>query len=210
MSHFVTDNNSNSTIITSIIRVHVKERILKNSCRETNFVRRRIIISIYSLRGHQPFVLIDRFTCLGNHFIMIEMIGTNNIRPVRIILYFQIGIISPFIRITHFYMECGQFFQSFRFCLFTHPFQSLNPFSQSFLQVSNQLNHTLFSRGREIFFGIHLSDGLSQHAIHSANGTFPSRLHLFRSGKSSSIKIKVLCNKVITQIRRCRINHIPL
>ena len=59
--HLMSDNYTNSTIIECIVSFRIKERILKDTSRETNLVRRWIVISINCLWSHQPLVLINRF-----------------------------------------------------------------------------------------------------------------------------------------------------
>ena len=60
--HLMSNHHTDSSIIEGIIGLRVKEWILKNTCRETNLICRRIIISIHRLWGHQPFILINRLT----------------------------------------------------------------------------------------------------------------------------------------------------
>ena len=58
----MSDYHADSTIIEGIIRLGVKERILENTCREADLIRRRIIIGVHRLGCHQPQILIDQFT----------------------------------------------------------------------------------------------------------------------------------------------------
>ena len=64
MCHLMTDNHTDGTIVKGIISLRVEEWILKDTCRETDFIRRRIIISIHRLRSHQPLVLVYWLTSL--------------------------------------------------------------------------------------------------------------------------------------------------
>ena len=54
MGHFMTDNYPYSPVVKSIIRIHVKKRILQDTCRKANLIHRRTIISIHSLGCHIP------------------------------------------------------------------------------------------------------------------------------------------------------------
>ena len=82
MGHFMSDNYTNRSIIEGIIRIHIKERILKYTGRETDLIRRWIVICIYCLRSHIPLVLIDRFTIFADHFVVTPLVGTLNVGPI--------------------------------------------------------------------------------------------------------------------------------
>ena len=69
VSHFMTDNHTDSTIVESIVSIHIEERILKDGCWETDFVSSRIIVSIDNLRAHQPFVTVNRLTQTAVHIV---------------------------------------------------------------------------------------------------------------------------------------------
>ena len=206
----MTDYHTDSTVVHRIISVHIEERSLQNSGRETDFVGCRVIISIHRLRCHQPFVLVNRFACFSNHIIEIPLAGTVDIGPIRIIFDFQSRVIFPFIRITDLYMEGSQFLQRFHLCRFAHPFQCFNTLTQRALQVLHQCNHTFFGSGREIFLYIHLSYDFAQRAVYGTYRAFPTRLHFFLAGHGSAIEVKVLCYKIIAQERGCCIDQIPL
>ena len=133
VSHFMSDYYTDSSIVTSIICIHIEERILQNSSRETDFVCRRIVVCIDSLRSHQPFILIYRFADTAQHIIQSPFSCTTHVSPIRIFFYLQSRIILPFVRITDFYMESIQFFQCSHFSTVAHPFLCLDTFTQSYL-----------------------------------------------------------------------------
>ena len=135
MCHLMPDNDSDSTVIHCIIGVHIEKWRLQDSCGEADLIGSRIVISINSLRCHQPFILIYRLTGFGNHFIVIPLTGTLDIRPIRIILNLQSRIIFPLVRITDLYMKSIQFLQCFHLSRFAHPFQRLDTFAQRSLQI---------------------------------------------------------------------------
>ena len=197
MSHLMADYHADCTVVHSIVRIHIEERRLQDSCREADFIGSRVIISVHCLRSHQPFILVYRFAGFGNHFVVIPFVGTLDICPVRIIFDLQCGVIFPFIRITYFYMEGCQFLQRFFLGRFTHPFQTFDTFSQRSLQVLHQCNHTFFGSSREVLLYIHLSYHFAKNAIYGAHGTFPARLHFFLSRHCSAVEIEVLCFKII-------------
>ena len=64
VSHLVTNHYSDRTIVESVVCFGVKERSLKDTCRETYFVCGWVIVCIYCLRSHQPLVFINRFASL--------------------------------------------------------------------------------------------------------------------------------------------------
>ena len=80
--HLMTDYNTDCTVIEGIISIHIEERILQDTGRETDFVRCRIVISVYGLRSHQPLVFIHRLTGFGNHFGISPKVGTFNVVPI--------------------------------------------------------------------------------------------------------------------------------
>ena len=89
MCHFMTDNNSDSTVIHCIISIHIKEWRLQDSCREADLIGCRVVISINGLRSHQPFILIYWFAGFGNHLGIPPFIGTFDICPIRIVFNIQ-------------------------------------------------------------------------------------------------------------------------
>ena len=60
MSHLMSDYNADCTIIVAVESVRREERSLKDTCREADFIGRRIVICIYCLRSHTPLCLVDR------------------------------------------------------------------------------------------------------------------------------------------------------
>ena len=88
MRHLVTDYDTDRTVVHGIVSFRIEERRLQDGCRETDFVCRRVIISIYGLRAHPPTGSIDRFVYVRQHIIVFEDIGATYIRPVRIVFDF--------------------------------------------------------------------------------------------------------------------------
>ena len=161
MCHLMTDHYADSTIVESIIGIHIKERILKDTRREANLVGSWIIIGIYRLRSHQPLIFIHRLTGFSYHLCMLPLVGTFYVSPIGIVFNFKRRIIFPFVRVADLYMEGSQFFQCFFFGLITHPGKLFDTFTQRSLQVFHQPYHTFFGCSREIFLYIHLSHCLT-------------------------------------------------
>ena len=177
----MSDNHTDSSVIESIIGIHIKKRILKDTGGETNFIGSRIVISIHSLRSHSPLVTIYRLTGLCQFIIEFKLSGTFHICPIRVFFNIQSRIISPLIGVAHFHIERIQLLDGFGFSTVAHPFQVLDAFAQRRLQVLDQLHHTFFGGSGEVFFHIHLSYRFTQHAVHCAHRTFPARLVFFSS-----------------------------
>ena len=107
-------------------------------------------------------------------------------------------------------MEGSQFFQSFLFGRFAHPFQSFDAFAQRSLQVLHQCDHTFFGSSGEVFFYVHLSYYFAEHTVYRAYRTFPTRLHFFFAGHGTAVEVEVLSFEVIAQIRSGGIYQSPL
>ena len=199
VSHFMTDNYADSTIVECVVSVHIKERILKDTCREADFVSRRIIISVHCLRSHQPFFLIYWFAKTAVVVVQRPFACTAIVCPIRVFLNIEVRIVFPSIRISHLYVECSQFFLSYQLSAVAHPVLRIDAFAKSSLQVLNQLNHTFFSCSREVLFYIHLSYSFAQHTVYSAYRTFPTWRKFLTTRKYLSVEVETSVYEVVAQ-----------
>ena len=65
MANFMADNRTDSAVIGCNIGFQIEERWLQDSGRKDDLVLDRVVVSVNSLRGHQPFGLINWLTDFG-------------------------------------------------------------------------------------------------------------------------------------------------
>ena len=65
MADFMADNCPNTAVIGCDIGIQIKERWLQDGGRKDDLILDRVVISVNSLRGHQPFGLINWLADLG-------------------------------------------------------------------------------------------------------------------------------------------------
>ena len=124
MCHFMSDNNTDSSVIDGIIGIGIKEWWLQNTCWKTDFIGSRVIISVHGLRAHIPYRLIDLLAYFFEHISRLEFRGVFKIFPVTFLgRYFKGRIIAPFVGIPYFDRYRRQFFKSTSFGFFAHPIE---------------------------------------------------------------------------------------
>ena len=84
MSHLMTDYNTDSAIIHSIVSFGIEERRLENTGREAYFVGCRIIISIDCLRRHQPACAVNGLAIIAVVIVDVEHDCVLDIFPIRL------------------------------------------------------------------------------------------------------------------------------
>src|SRR5690348_10343056 len=98
MCHFMADDSSDTTIVNGIVSILIKERRLKNACRENDFIILRVVICINSRRGHTPFSPVNGFA----YFIeFIKIVPTGCIHYIlekAVAAYIKTVIFFPLIR----------------------------------------------------------------------------------------------------------------
>src|SRR5690606_17100416 len=60
VTDLVTDNRADSPVVHGVFSIEVKVRRLQNGSREYDFIKRWIVVSVYRLRRHHPFVAVNR------------------------------------------------------------------------------------------------------------------------------------------------------
>ena len=85
VSHLVSDDNTNGTIVESIVGLGIEEWILQDAGRETNLVRRRIVVGIDGLWSHKPLVAVDGLSSfLGNVIAVPVFAASLNVVIIRL------------------------------------------------------------------------------------------------------------------------------
>ena len=168
-----------STIINSIVSIHIKERRLQNSRREDNFIHHRTIVSIHRLWVHKPFCTIYWFTQLRHGIHELEHLPVADVLHVAVARDAKIRIIAPLVRITNLYRNSIQLFLRLLLRFSAHPWQLCHTLTVRSTKVLNQCKHTLLSLRRKVLCNISLPYYLSQHTLCGSHYTTPTwALHL--------------------------------
>src|SRR5262249_15612899 len=121
MSHFVTDDRSDRTVVHSWIGIRIEERRLKDCCRKRDLIHQRIVISVYGLRGHTPLCSVDRLVQTLHLTVPLELARFADILEDLARFDRERGVVAPLHRIADARIEAGQFFLSFSAGLCIHP-----------------------------------------------------------------------------------------
>ena len=60
VTDFVSDDRADTSVIGRVIRLDIEKRRLQDGGREDNLIPLRVVISVDSLRGQEPFRLVNR------------------------------------------------------------------------------------------------------------------------------------------------------
>ena len=145
VGHLMTNDNADCTIVECLVSLRIEERILENTCRETDFVGCGVIISIDRLRSHSPLVSINRLTRFICNFFIVRKLSACHYIVIETLLRVdcQTAIISPFIRITHFHIKAIKLCMCIGFGRIAHPCLCINTLTKTHLQILNEIHHHL-------------------------------------------------------------------
>ncbi len=204
------DDDTDSTVVESIIGSHIKERILENTGRETNLVAGGVIVGIDGLRGHIPLGLVHGLAEKTERIALLKLGGTLQVLVVgKRSIDVKFGIVAPLVGIAYFDYHRREFLLCFGLGLVRHPSQSGNTLGERLLKVLHECEHTLLVLLGEVFFHIHLSYRFAERTVYYAHCTFPQRRLLFLAGEDSAIEIERCIVEVGGQIGGCAVKHLP-
>ena len=209
--HLMTDNHTDSTIIKCLVSLRIEERTLKNTGGETNFVGCWIVISVYRLRSHIPFIAVNRFSGFFLNMPIMREIATRHYVFIIRFLWVdnQLSVINPFVRISNFYIKFIQLFMCGSLRRVAHPRLCIDALPQRNLQIAYQLFHHLLRRLGEISCHINLAQRLSHLCFHLIGSAFPQRIILFSAAHCFAEEVEVSFANFIAQIRGRILNNIP-
>ena len=201
----MTNDSTDSTIISCIIHCWIEERRLENSCREVNTIGCWVIVSINRLWSHVPFLLINRLTPAFSNTILHScfLYSLHVFNQWLIVINHENAIhILPFIRITDLNIKCLQLLYGFFLCCSSHPCVLFDTLCKSILEVLHQCNHTLLTALREVFLYVELTYSLTHDTLYERQSTLPTWLLLLNTICHLGI-FKVTIREVIRQ-HTCR------
>jgi hypothetical protein len=131
-----------------------------------------------SLRGHQPFVAIDRFAEFGDVASIFEFVGAHHVAD-------QVGrndpkrrIVAPFFRIADLGRELRELLESFRLGGRAHPVQVADALPIGDQQIADQRIHPGLALRGEILLDIDLAQVLADRLVYQLDATFPAQANL--------------------------------
>lgn len=85
VSHLVTNHHTDGTVVECGVGLRIEERTLQDAGGEAYLVGRRVVISIDSLRSHEPLVAVDGLACfVGDHLVDGKQAGGHDIVEVAL------------------------------------------------------------------------------------------------------------------------------
>ena len=147
VSHLMTNNNTDSTIVECFISLRIEEWILKDTCWEADLVCCWVVISINSLRSHKPLVLINWLTSLVGNTLVVSKLTTclNILIEALRRINSKSAIVSPLIWITNLYIELIKLFVSISLSTVAHPCLSIDTLAKRNLKILDKINHNLLT-----------------------------------------------------------------
>ena len=145
MSHLMSDDNTDGTIVDGIVEILREEWRLEDTCREADLVGGWVVVGIDSLRSHEPLVLINWLVVvLLLAEVPVELACSHHILEEALLwVDSKARDVFPLIRITHLDIESRELLESHLLCLFAHPFLCLDHLTERCLEVGNELHHAL-------------------------------------------------------------------
>ncbi len=201
VSHLMTDYDTDSTIVKSIVSRRVKERNLQYTSREADFVRGRIIVSVDRLWSHVPVVPVNRFS---SRMVYIPFqLPAATLTHILIVSFFRIYCqarqILPTVRISYLDIERIQLQQGIDFGRIIHPVLGSNTLTQGHFQIIHQCLHALLRGCREVLLDIDSSKSLTHDALHLIGGTTPQRMIFLATREHLAIEFKSRSTRSIVQ-----------
>ena len=167
VGHLVADDNSDGTIVERVVLIHVKERVLEDTCREADLVCCGVVVCVHGLWCHVPLLAVNRLAPL-----LIDMLVPTELRHSAAVLgiakrgvYDKTAVVVPLVGVTDLYSECVQLLVSSLLCLLAHPLLCVDTLAKSHLEVLYKLCHALLCRRGEVLCNIKLADDVAQCTV---------------------------------------------
>ena len=141
MADLMTDHSPDATVVGRIIGLGIKEWRLQNRGRKHDLIHTGVVVRIHSLRSHAPLFTVDWFMQSIDLPKMLCSRGPHHVAQQIALRNFQLGIVSPFVRITNLSRDLAEFLQSLHLGRIRHPLQPVNALFKRLHQVANQLFH---------------------------------------------------------------------
>ena len=211
VGHLVSDDDAYRSVVVRIVSRHVEEGRLEDTGREADFVGRRVVVGIDSLRGHLPLVSVDGLAILvSNHLAPCEHVGTLCIHPeTGLLVDDEVGVVCPLVGITDFDIEGVELFDGLCLGAVAHPVLHLDALLQRGLQVLHQRGHALFGLSREVFLHVHLSQRFAEAAFDGVDSAFPAGRTLLLSGHDATEEVELFLPDFVAQAAGCAVDELP-
>ena len=174
VADLVADHPADGPIVDRRIAVRIEEGRLQDGRREDDLVVGRVVIGVHRLRGHAPFVLVDRIVQAIQLVLPLEDAGPFGVAEQVVTPDLKGGIVAPAVRIADLDGEFRQFLEGRRLGRLAHPAVVRDAVAQRDTQVGDQFLHLGPVFGREIFGDILPADRLAQHAFGEADAALVS------------------------------------
>ncbi len=208
--HLVSDNDTDGAIVERIVRRHIEERILQNTCGEANLVAGGVVVGIDGLRRHVPLGFIYGLAKVAEAVVLRKLGHTLQVLIIRNgCADVQVGIVAPCIGVADLDGDGIQLLDSTRFGGVGHPSERLDTLAQGVLQVLDKRQHALLVLLGEVLLDIHLADCFAHGAVDDTDGTLPKRTRLLTTGEHLAVEIEVFVVNLGGQVAGCAIEGLP-
>ena len=105
VADLVADHRADATVVGGVVGLGIEERRLQDRGREDDLVHLRVVVGVDRLRGHEPFLAIDRLAELGEVAGVLEGRGALKVAGEVVRLHFQRGVVAPLVGIADLHRE---------------------------------------------------------------------------------------------------------
>ena len=209
VSHLMSDDYTDGSVVEGIVGLHVEEWGLQNAGREAYLVGGGIVVGVHGLRCHEPLVAIYRLVELrANHLLDFPLVAGKNIAQITI-ANLKFGIVLPFVGVAHLHIEGIQLLLSHFLGFVAHPLLNLDALAKGNLKVGNKALHTFLGFWGEETLDIELTKCFAQASFNSGYCTLPTWTVLCLSAHGSAVESKIHGTTLIVDIRAGEVNSVP-
>ena len=209
VGQLVTDDNTNSAIVSGIVSIELEERRLEDSCGEADFVGCWVVVGVDRLRSHTPLIAVDGLVDLAEHIIHIELVAANDVGIVAVVLDFKSAVVTPFVGIANLYVDSAELSVCVGLGLIGHPSSHIDALSKSLDKVVDEDLHTLFGLCGEILLDIEFAKSLTHSAVNDVGDAFPTGTVDFLAAHLLAVEVELSIDEVVAEVRGSSIDLVP-
>ena len=210
MPGLVADHRTDASVVHGIVGRQVEEGRLQDRGREDDLVPARVVVGIDRLRGHVPFVAIDRLAELGQVPVpLVDRVSLDVAHQV-VAANLQGRIVAPLLRIADLGRKHGQFRQGLFLGRGAHPIEVLKSDPIGIQQVLDHLVHALLGFRREPLLDVQLAHRLAQTTFHNGDAPLPAGTILRNATEGRAVEREVRVRQILVEQARVATDDIEL
>ena len=203
------DDRTDRTEIGGIVTVLIEERVLQDGGGEHDLVEAWVVVRVDGLRGHEPFVAVERFTDLAELAAELEFRGRPNVADQVAGVDRQARVVAPLRRKPDLGRELVELLEGALTGGIRHPGEVRDALAVGLDEVADEDVHLRFRGGREVPGDVGAANGLAEGALHERDAALPAGAHLGGTGEGASVEIEVRLDECARKIGGVRADDLP-